>query len=154
MMGCHWYPSVSSFVKERDRCPLADGRGVVMRNHVSSKKKTGAAAFCLTALLAGFLVCTPALAQDLDGHDGKIVLSENTIMPRTVVRVKYGASWDYGSIPILHGWSNLTSSSHWHSSTVTATGKSACSMAVAPGRTSYADLWWAAPTYNAYYDIW
>lgn len=121
---------------------------------VNLKEMSGGAGVFFALLLTFCLVCTPALARDVDGHTGGVVLDGDTVMPLTVVTVKYGASWDYGSIPVVHGWSNLSSGTRWHSSTVTATGKSAYSGSTQPGVTSFADLWWAAPTFNAYYDIW
>ena len=75
-------------------------------------------------------------------------------MPLTTVTVEYGASWDYGSIPFVHGWSSLFSSTRWHSATVTATGATHFSGKTAPAQTAWADLWFKFPTFNAYYNIW
>lgn len=97
--------------------------------------------------------CIAPAAAFAEGFSGSVTM-DSDIQPLTIVTVEYGASWDYGSIPIIHGWSNLTSSSRWHSSTVTAAGASSMSGNTKPGVTSYADLWFAAPTFNAYYNIW
>lgn len=67
--------------------------------------------------------------------------------------VEYGASWDFGSIPGIHGWSNLFSSVRDHSSTVTTVGKSQYSGWTSAGNESYAELWWSVGTFNAYYNI-
>lgn len=118
---------------------------------MSIRTKLACAATTASIALSVGLAPVTALA---DGFSGSVTMDGNATQPLTIVTVAYGASWDYGSIPVIHGWSNLTSSSRWHSSTVTATGASSMSGDTKPGVTSYADLWFAAPTFNAYYNIW
>lgn len=114
-----------------------------LRTHTRSALLTGA--------LAVALVSSPvvALAADAGSNDTDPVDIEHIVKT-----VEYGASWDYGSIPLVYGWSNLTSSTRWHSSTVTATGASDTSGPTSPGVTSNASLWDKWPTFNAYYNIW
>lgn len=94
-----------------------------------------------------------ALAEE---YGGSVTMSgdRSGAVPVTIKTVEYGASWDYGSIPFVHGWSNLTSGSRWHSSTVTAGGNSSYDKQ-GPGVQSKAELWLSAfSTYTAYYSIW
>lgn len=82
-----------------------------------------------------------------------------SIMPAfaTVKTVDYGASWSYGFSNFLtKAYSNVTSSSNWHSSTVVSDDDSSASGAVEPGQTSYASIGmmpWTNPI-HFYWNVW
>ena len=120
---------------------------------VSMRMSSAIAGVCVAAALA----FTPTLAL-AKGFSGKVTMDgghgDDDISLQTIRTVEYGASWDYGSIPFVCGWSNLTSSTRWHSSTVTATWGRDESGSKAPGDPATALLCFKFPTYNAYYNIW
>lgn len=69
--------------------------------------------------------------------------------------IEYQASWDYGRNVGVYAYSNVSTSTRYHSSTVTCGSSSSMSGTVGPGTTSYANLWvnvWDGPNY--YYNIW
>lgn len=73
----------------------------------------------------------------------------------TQQNISYGASWNYGRNAGIYAYSNVTSSSRQHSSTVTCGSSSSMSGTVEAGVTSYANIWvapWDHPSY--YYNIW
>lgn len=108
-----------------------------------------------TVGLAMSLASMPGVALAAE-YSGSAVIepSDSGVQLATIKTVEYGASWDYGSVPFVHGWSNLTSSKRWHSSTVTA-GANSKTDTKGPGNTSKAELWLSAfSTYTAYYSIW
>lgn len=69
--------------------------------------------------------------------------------------IKFGASWDYGRNAGIYAYSNVTSSTNPHRSTVTCGSSSNSSGNKPAGEVSYASLWvapWDSPNY--YYSIW
>lgn len=72
--------------------------------------------------------------------------------------VEYGATWTYGSYISWdgkHAYSNLLSTTRWHSSTASISGNTANSGSTQPGVQSRADragyIW---DTAYSYYNIW
>lgn len=106
--------------------------------------------FAAAVVLAGALgvAALPATALAAEGQ-----AVDNGVSPRWTETVAGGAAWDHGSIPWIHGWSNVASTYYWHSSTVSANGQQAMSGRTQPGISSHADLWWAFQTYHAYWNV-
>ncbi|MFZ2539988.1 lactococcin 972 family bacteriocin [uncultured Trichococcus sp.] len=86
-----------------------------------------------------------------------LVLLGFTVIPvasAATQTVEYGASWSYGRNVGVYVYSNLTSSTRDHSSTVVLGSQSAYDSQKA-GTTSKATLWTAnSNTANYYYNIW
>ena len=116
-------------------------------NTVKSKVFAGAA-----GLLFAAAIVAPQASYADTAYSGSVEMSGAT--PRVIEKVEYGAEWNHGSVPTVTGWSYLMSSSHDHSSTVTA-GSSVSSDTKPAGKQSVAQLWVQFfSTFNAYYDIW
>lgn len=80
--------------------------------------------------------------------------SSNYKVQAATKTVEWGASWSYGRQWGHSVYSNLASSSRWHSSSVVANSKSNYSGNTKPGVTSKARVNWAGNVANSYYRIW
>ena len=122
-------------------------KGACVSKGIKAMTATG-----VLCLLLGASALAPASAQAAE-YSGSVELTPDSVSARTIEQVEYGAEWNYGSVPMLTGWSYLMSSSNDHSSTVTA-GDQSDTDTQSAGYQSRAQLWLKLTTFRAYYNIW
>lgn len=123
-----------------------------MKGNCNSKSFKVMAVTGISSLLLAVSALVPTSAQAVE-YSGSVELSPGAPSSRTIEQVEYGAEWNHGSVALVTGWSYLMSSSHDHSSTVTAGGQIDSDTQIA-GEQSKAQLWLKFTTFRAYYNIW